>query len=137
MKYFQMQRLYYIEICVIYLHKLTVSSRIRRPFSPNTFCVRVAMIMISVLVGVTRTSTPEYPSSASSRVKNSLSSALNTPSATNQRNKNIFEILLELHLKAIFSFIFSCKVSFYYSKILKRYLAFELRSFRFFDIEDC
>merc|ERR1719239_1061341 len=40
-------------------------------------------MMISVLVGVTRTSTPEYPSSASSLVRNSLSSALNTPSATN------------------------------------------------------
>ena len=35
-----------------------VSSRILLPFSPNTFCVRVARIMISVLVGVTRTSTP-------------------------------------------------------------------------------
>jgi hypothetical protein len=32
-----------------------VSSRILRPFSPSTFCVRVAMMMISVLVGVTRT----------------------------------------------------------------------------------
>merc|ERR550534_1374989 len=40
-------------------------------------------MMISVLVGVTRTSTPEYPSSASSLVRNSLSSALKTPSATN------------------------------------------------------
>merc|ERR1719315_333248 len=40
-------------------------------------------MMISVLVGVTRTSTPEYPSSASSLVKNSFNSALKTPSATN------------------------------------------------------
>merc|ERR1719422_1192785 len=40
-------------------------------------------MMISVLVGVTRTSTPEYPSSASSLVRNSFSSALKTPSATN------------------------------------------------------
>ena len=106
-----------------------VSSLILRPFSPSTFCVRVAMMMISVLVGVTRTwagqvkdgwgklvmtvdqvftveiregcvgsrvehkwnkcdmgqqtSTPEYPSSASSLVRNSFSSALKTPSATN------------------------------------------------------
>jgi hypothetical protein len=36
-----------------------VNSRMRRPFSPKTFCVLVAMMMISVLVGVTRTSTPE------------------------------------------------------------------------------
>merc|ERR1719445_1771111 len=42
-------------------------------------------MMISVRVGVTLTSTPEYPSSASSRVKNSLSSALKTPSATSFR----------------------------------------------------
>jgi hypothetical protein len=35
----------------------------------------VAMMMISVLVGVTRTSTPLYPSSASSRVNSSFSSA--------------------------------------------------------------
>merc|ERR1719315_795796 len=40
-------------------------------------------MMISVLRGVTRTSTPLYPSSANSRIKNSFSSALNTPSATN------------------------------------------------------
>merc|ERR1719411_2610722 len=40
-------------------------------------------MIISVLVGVTRTSTPEYPSSASSLVRNSFSSALKTPSATN------------------------------------------------------
>ena len=32
-------------------------------------------ILISVTVGVTRTSTPEYPSSASSRWKNSFNSA--------------------------------------------------------------
>merc|ERR1719219_1526269 len=32
-----------------------VSSRILLPFSPSTFCVRVAMMMISVRVGVTRT----------------------------------------------------------------------------------
>ena len=32
-----------------------VSSLILRPFSPSTFCVRVAIMMISVLVGVTRT----------------------------------------------------------------------------------
>lgn len=43
----------------------------------------VASMIISVLVGVTRTSTPEYPSSASSRVRNSFSSALKMPSATN------------------------------------------------------
>uniref|UniRef100_A0A0E9VEI5 Uncharacterized protein n=1 Tax=Anguilla anguilla TaxID=7936 RepID=A0A0E9VEI5_ANGAN len=36
-----------------------VSSRMRRPFSPRTFCVLVARMMISVLVGVTLTSTPE------------------------------------------------------------------------------
>ncbi len=35
-----------------------VSSRIRRPFSPKTCCVRVASIIISVRVGVTLTSTP-------------------------------------------------------------------------------
>lgn len=34
-----------------------------------------ASVLISVTVGVTRTSTPEYPSSASSRWKNSFSSA--------------------------------------------------------------
>merc|ERR1719384_497139 len=64
---------------------LNFTSRILRPFSPNTFCVLVAIMIISVRVGVTLTSTPEYPSSASSRVKNSLSSALKTPSATNFR----------------------------------------------------
>ena len=63
-----------------------VNSLMRRPFSPRTFCVLVAIIMISVRVGVTLTSTPLYPSSANSRVKNSLSSALNTPSATNWRH---------------------------------------------------
>lgn len=62
-----------------------VSSLMRRPFSPSTFWVRVARMMISVRVGVTRTSTPLYPSSANSRVKNSLSSALKTPSATNYK----------------------------------------------------
>lgn len=60
-----------------------VSSRILRPFSPNTLWVLVAMMMMSDRVGVTRTSTPEYPSSANSLVKNSLSSALKTPSPTN------------------------------------------------------
>ena len=42
---------------------------------PRTFWVRVALTMISVRRGVTRTSTPEYPSSASSRVSSSFSSA--------------------------------------------------------------
>ncbi|PRD20763.1 UNVERIFIED_CONTAM: hypothetical protein NCL1_53689 [Trichonephila clavipes] len=60
-----------------------VNSRILRPFSPRTCCVRVARIMISVRVGVTLTSTPLYPSSASSRRRNSFNSALKTPSATN------------------------------------------------------
>lgn len=90
-----------------------VNSLILRPFSPSTFwvletvkwtankyitiitCTKkycgstsndnylVARMMISVLVGVTRTSTPEYPSSASSRVRNSFSSALKMPSETN------------------------------------------------------
>lgn len=64
-----------------------VNSRILRPFSPNTFWVLVAIMMISVRVGVTRTSTPEYPSSASSRVKNSFNSALKTPSPTNYKLK--------------------------------------------------
>lgn len=50
---------------------------------PRTFWVRVARMMISVRIGVTLTSTPEYPSSANSRVKTSFSSAKNTPSATN------------------------------------------------------
>ena len=36
-----------------------VSSRMRRPFSPSTFCVRVARMITSVRIGVTRTSTPE------------------------------------------------------------------------------
>lgn len=49
----------------------------------------VARMMISVLVGVTRTSTPEYPSSASSRVRNSFSSALKMPSETNWRQESI------------------------------------------------
>lgn len=40
-------------------------------------------MIISVRIGVTLTSTPEYPSSASSLVKTSLSSAKKTPSATN------------------------------------------------------
>ena len=31
----------------------------RRPFSPSTFCVRVARMITSVRIGVTRTSTPE------------------------------------------------------------------------------
>ena len=35
-----------------------VNSLIRFPFSPKTCCVRVAIIIISVLVGVTLTSTP-------------------------------------------------------------------------------
>ena len=35
-----------------------VSSRMRRPFSPSTLWVRVARMMISVRMGVTRTSTP-------------------------------------------------------------------------------
>lgn len=60
-----------------------VSSLILLPFSPRTFCVLVARIMISVRVGVTRTSTPLQPSSASSLVRKLFSSALNTPSATN------------------------------------------------------
>lgn len=44
-------------------------------------------MMISVRAWVTRTSHPEYPSSDSSRVKNSLSSAAKTPSATNWREE--------------------------------------------------
>merc|ERR1712096_427965 len=36
-----------------------VSSRMRRPFSPRTFWVRVARMMISWRAGVWRTSTPE------------------------------------------------------------------------------
>merc|ERR1719440_2319541 len=36
-----------------------VSSRMRRPFSPSTFWVRVARMMISWRAGVWRTSTPE------------------------------------------------------------------------------
>ena len=52
-----------------------VSSRMRRPLSPSTSWVRVALMMISVRIGVTRTSTPAYPSSASSRVSISFSSA--------------------------------------------------------------
>jgi hypothetical protein len=36
-----------------------VSSRMRRPFSPRTFWVRVARMIISVRAGTTRTSTPE------------------------------------------------------------------------------
>ena len=43
-----------------------VSSRMRRPFSPSTIWVRVARMMISVRIWVTRTSTPAYPSSPSS-----------------------------------------------------------------------
>merc|ERR1740128_1250183 len=42
-------------------------------------------MMISVLAGGTRTSTPLYPSSANSLVRNSFSSALKTPSAINLR----------------------------------------------------
>ena len=48
----------------------TDNSQIRQPSSPRAFSVLVAMIMISVLVCVTRTSTPEYPSSAISWVRN-------------------------------------------------------------------
>ena len=43
--------------------------------APSTFCVLVALMMISVRMGVTRTSTPEYPCSASSLVRSSFSSA--------------------------------------------------------------
>lgn len=50
---------------------------------PRTFWVRVARMMISVRMGVTRISTPAKPSSPSSRVSISFSSARNTPSATN------------------------------------------------------
>ena len=42
---------------------------------PRTFWVRVALMMISVRIGVTLTSTPEYPSSANSLVNTSFSSA--------------------------------------------------------------
>ena len=52
-----------------------VSSRMRRPLGPRTSIVRVALMMISVLMGVLRTSTPEKPSSASSLDRNSRSSA--------------------------------------------------------------
>ena len=41
------------------------------------------IVLTSVRAWVTRTSQPEYPSSESSRVKKSLSSARKTPSATN------------------------------------------------------
>ena len=50
--------------------------------SLRTFCILVAKIMISVLVDVTWTSTPEYPSSASSHMRNSFSSALKMPTVT-------------------------------------------------------
>ena len=44
-------------------------------------CVLVARMMISVRIGVTRTSTPAYPSSPSVRARNSFNSALKTPHA--------------------------------------------------------
>ena len=56
--------LLYIQTSTVFSGKLKrfcttdVSSRMRRPFSPRTFWVLVARMMISVLVGVTRTSTP-------------------------------------------------------------------------------
>lgn len=59
---------------------------------PSTFWVRVALMMISVLMGVTLTSTPEYPSSASSLVSTSFNSAKKTPSATNYSEKKIPKI---------------------------------------------
>lgn len=67
------------------------TQRIGIVWLPRTFWVRVARIIISVRMGVTRTSTPEYPSSASSLVRTSLSSAKKTPSATNfnQKKKKI------------------------------------------------
>jgi hypothetical protein len=52
-----------------------VNSRMRRPLGPRTSIVRVALMIISVLIGVLRTSTPEKPSSASSLDNNSRSSA--------------------------------------------------------------
>lgn len=62
-------------------------------------------MMISVRIGVTLTSTPEYPSSASSLVRTSLSSAKNTPSATNYSkikaiiNKHSIHYILESNLR--------------------------------------
>uniref|UniRef100_A0A2P2KSQ5 Uncharacterized protein n=1 Tax=Rhizophora mucronata TaxID=61149 RepID=A0A2P2KSQ5_RHIMU len=50
-------------------------TRYRSEQLPRTFCVRVALMMISVRIGVTLTSTPEYPSSASSLVSTSFNSA--------------------------------------------------------------
>lgn len=41
------------------LFRTAVSSLMRLPFSPRTLCVRVAMMMISILLFVLRTSTPE------------------------------------------------------------------------------
>jgi hypothetical protein len=64
-----------IVIPVISRHSNEHTSRILRPCSPRTSWVWVARMMMSVTVGVTRTSTPEYPSSASSRWKNSFNSA--------------------------------------------------------------
>jgi hypothetical protein len=45
-----------------------VSLLVLQPFSPTTFWVHVVQMMISLRIGVTRTSMREYPSSASSRV---------------------------------------------------------------------
>jgi hypothetical protein len=50
-----------------------VSSQIMRPFLPSMFWVREAQMMI--YIGVMWTSTPEYPSSASSWVSIKFSSA--------------------------------------------------------------
>merc|ERR1719494_402362 len=67
-------------------------------------------MMISVLRGVTRTSTPLYPSSANSRFKNSFSSALNTPSATNFHPT--VSILSQLPLQEFIQFSFEHSVSY-------------------------
>lgn len=61
----------------------------------------VARMMISVRVGVTRTSVPEYPSSASSLVKNWLSSAKKTPSATNFLFFEIWTDMTSVELLAV------------------------------------
>ena len=72
-------------------HLISISTKWQaaRPQPPVTthhfFSLVVALMMISVLKGVTLTSTPKYPSSTNSLINTSLSSARKTPSATNFR----------------------------------------------------
>ena len=72
-------------------NNLTNRDMLRSPSSSHSTGTRLT----SVRAWVTRTSQPEYPSSESSRVKKSLSSARKTPSATNFFRLLIWADILE------------------------------------------